>query len=83
MRCAGSATAVLVGCFSAEAAIPGRPICEAQWSLPHKDFRSMCNSMRGSPEYSKQGCSGAALLREAPAASALDHPKVPINFTPS
>ena len=29
MRCAGSATAVLVGCFSAEAAIPGRPICEA------------------------------------------------------
>ena len=37
----------------------------------------MCNSMRGSPEYSKQGCSGAALLREARAASALDHPKVP------
>ena len=29
MRCVGSATAVLVGCFSAEAAIPGRPICEA------------------------------------------------------
>jgi hypothetical protein len=39
----------------------------------------MCKSMCGSPEYSKQGCSGAALLREARAASALDHPKVPIN----
>jgi len=33
--------------------------------------------MCGSPEYSKQGFSGAALLREARAASALDHPKVP------
>ncbi len=33
--------------------------------------------MCGSPEYSKQGCSGTALLREARAASALDHPKVP------
>ena len=33
----------------------------------------MCKSMCGSPEYSKQGFSGAALLREARAASALDH----------